>query len=261
MGDGLATRLERKVALVTGGGSGIGRAAALAFAREGARVIIADVDVSGGEETIRLIQAAGGAAIFVRADVSKAAEVAAFVKQGVETYNRLDCALNNAGIQGGLQQTADCSEENWDRIIATNLTGVWLCMKHEIAYMVKRGGGTIVNTASNFGLVGSPGMPAYTASKHGVVGLTKTAALEYAKSGIRVNAVCPGPTQTPLVDRVLSQQPQLANQIVEAIKAREPLGRMGRPEEIAEAVVWLCSEAASFVTGIALAVDGGFVAQ
>jgi NAD(P)-dependent dehydrogenase (short-subunit alcohol dehydrogenase family) len=257
----LAPRLEKKVALVTGGGSGIGRAAALVFAREGARVVVADVDVIGGEETIRLIQATGGAAIFVRADVSRAAEVAALVKQGVETYNRLDCALNNAGIQGELQQTADCSEENWERIIATNLTGVWLCMKHEIAYMAQHGGGAIVNTASNFGLVGSPGMPAYTASKHGVVGLTKTAALEYAKAGIRVNAVCPGPTQTPLVDRVLGQQPQLADQIVEAIKAREPLGRMGRPEEIAEAVMWLCSEAASFVTGIALAVDGGFVAQ
>jgi NAD(P)-dependent dehydrogenase (short-subunit alcohol dehydrogenase family) len=134
-------------------------------------------------------------------------------------------------------------------------------MKHEIPYMLKQGGGAIVNTASNFGLVGSSGMPAYVASKHGVVGLTKTAALEYAKAGIRVNAVCPGPTQTPLVDRILRQQPQIANQIVEAIKAREPLGRMGRPEEIAEAVVWLCSEAASFVTGVALAVDGGFVAQ
>jgi len=254
-------RLDKKVALVTGGGSGIGRASALAFAREGAKVIIADVNVTGGEETVQLIQAAGGAAIFVQADVSQAAEVAALVKKGVEIYGRLDCALNNAGIQGEIQQTAECSEENWDRIIATNLTGVWLSMKHEIPYMLKQGGGAIVNIASNFGLVGSRGMPAYTASKHGVVGLTKTAALEYARLGIRVNAVCPGPTQTPLVDRVLSQQPQIANQIVEAIKAREPMGRMGQPEEIADAVVWLCSEAASFVTDIALAVDGGFVAQ
>jgi len=257
----LAPRLDKKVALVTGGGSGIGRASALAFAREGAKIIIADVNITGGEETVQLIHAAGGAAIFVRADVSKAAEVAALVKKGVETYSRLDCALNNAGIQGEIQQTAECSEENWDRIIATNLTGVWLCMKHEIPYMLKQGGGAIVNIDSNFGLVWSRGMPPYTASKHGVVRLTKTAALEYAKSGIRVNAVCPGPTQTPLVDRILSQQPQIANQIVEAIKAREPMGRMGQPEEIAEAVVWLCSEAASFVTGIALAVDGGFVAQ
>ncbi|MBI3329353.1 MAG: SDR family oxidoreductase [Nitrospinae bacterium] len=257
----MAGQLDKKVALVTGGGSGIGRASALALAREGAKVIIADVNVTEGEETVQLIQAAGGTAIFVQADVSQATEVAALVKKGVETYSRLDCALNNAGIQGEIRQTAECSEENWDRIIATNLTGVWLCMKHEISYMLKQGGGAIVNIASNFGLVGSRGMPAYTASKHGVVGLTKTAALEYAKSGIRVNAVCPGPTQTPLVDRILSQQPQIANQIVEAIKAREPMGRMGQPEEIADAVVWLCSEAASFVTGIALAVDGGFVAQ
>jgi len=257
----MARLLEQKVALVTGGGSGIGRASAIAFSREGAEVIVSDIDVTGGEETIRLIQAAGGTAIFVQADVARGTEVEALVKKGVETYGRLDYALNNAGIQGEIRQTAECSEENWNRIIAINLTGVWLCMKHELAYMLPQGSGTIVNTASNFGLVGSQGMPAYSASKHGVLGLTKTAALEYAKMGIRVNAVCPGPTQTPLVDRILSQQPQLATQIVEAIKAREPVGRMGQPEEIAEAVVWLCSEAASFVTGIALAVDGGFVAQ
>jgi NAD(P)-dependent dehydrogenase (short-subunit alcohol dehydrogenase family) len=257
----MARLLEQKVALVTGGGSGIGRASAIAFSREGAEVIVSDIDITGGEETIRLIQAAGGTAIFVQADVARGTEVEALVKKGVETYGRLDYALNNAGIQGEIRQTAECSEENWNRIIAINLTGVWLCMKHELAYMLPQGSGTIVNTASNFGLVGSQGMPAYSASKHGVLGLTKTAALEYAKMGIRVNAVCPGPTQTPLVDRILSQQPQLATQIVEAIKAREPVGRMGQPEEIAEAVVWLCSEAASFVTGIALAVDGGFVAQ
>jgi len=257
----VAGRLDKKIALITGGGSGIGRSSALAFAREGAKVIVSDVDSAGGKETVQMIQAAGGTAIFVKADVSKAAEVEMLVKRGVEVYGRLDCALNNAGIQGEIKQTAECSEENWHRIIAINLTGVWLCMKHEIPYMLKQGGGAIVNTASNFGLVGSIGMPAYAASKHGVLGLTKTAALEYAKSGIRVNAVCPGPTQTPLVDRILNEQPQLANQIVEAIKAREPLGRMGQPQEIAEAVVWLCSEAASFVTGAAMAVDGGFVAQ
>lgn len=257
----MAGRLDKKIALITGAASGIGRASALAFAREGAKVIVSDVDIEGGEGTVQMIQAAGGTAIFVKADVSKAAEVEMLVKRGVEVYGRLDCALNNAGIQGEIKQTAECSEENWHRIIAINLTGVWLCMKHEIPYMLKQGGGAIVNTASNFGLVGSIGMPAYAASKHGVLGLTKTAALEYAKSGIRVNAVCPGPTQTPLVDRILNEQPQLANQIVEAIKAREPLGRMGQPQEIAEAVVWLCSEAASFVTGAAMAVDGGFVAQ
>ncbi len=257
----MAGRLDKKIALVTGGGSGIGRAAALAFAREGAKVVVGDVDVEGGEETVQMIQTAGGTALFVKADVSKAVEVAALAKTGVETFGRLDCAFNNAGIQGDLTPTAECSEENWHRIIATNLTGVWLCMKHEIPYLLKQGGGAIVNTASNFGLVGSSGMPAYTASKHGVVGLTKTAALEYAKSGVRVNAVCPGPVQTPMVDKILRRQPQLADQIVEAIKAREPVGRMGQPEEIAEAVVWLCSDAASFVTGVAMAVDGGFVTQ
>jgi NAD(P)-dependent dehydrogenase (short-subunit alcohol dehydrogenase family) len=208
-----------------------------------------------------MIQAAGGTAMFVKADVSQGNEVERMVKLAVETYGRLDCAFNNAGIQGDLAQTAECSEENWHRIIAINLTGVWLCMKHAIPFMMQRGSGAIVNTASNFGLVGSNGMPAYTASKHGVLGLTKTAALEYAKAGIRINAVCPGPTQTPLVDNLLRQQPQRADQIVAAILAREPVGRMGRPEEVAEAVVWLCSEAASFVTGIALAVDGGYVAQ
>jgi len=247
--------------LVTGGASGIGRATALAFAREGAKVVVADVAIAGGEETVRMVRAAGGTAIFVQADVARGNEVERMVKRGMETYGRLDCAFNNAGIQGDLAQTAACSEENWQRIIAINLTGVWLCMKYEIPPMLARGGGAIVNTASNFGLVGSDGMPAYAASKHGVVGLSKTAALEYAKAGIRVNAVCPGPTQTPLVDQVLRQQPQLADRIVEAITAREPVGRMGRPEEIADAVVWLCSDAASFVTGAAIAVDGGFVAQ
>ncbi len=257
----MAGRLDTKVALVTGGGSGIGRASAVVFAREGAKVVVADVDVAGGEETVRMVEAAGGAALFVSADVSKAAEVSALVERTVETYGRLDCALNNAGIQGDIKQTAECSQENWDRIIAINLTGVWLCMKHEIPHMLHQGGGAIVNTASNFGLVGSNGMPAYSASKHGVVGLTKTAALEYAKSGIRVNAVCPGPVQTPLVDKVLAAQPELGGQIIKAIEAREPIGRMGQPEEIAEAVVWLCSDAASFVTGTAMSVDGGFVTQ
>ena len=257
----MAGQLDTRVALVTGGGSGIGRASAVVFAREGARVVVTDVDEDGGQETVRIIEAAGGTARFVRADVSQAAEVAALVEQAVSTYGRLDCALNNAGIQGDIRQTAECSRENWDRIIATNLTGVWLCMKHEIPHMLSQGGGAIVNTSSNFGLVGSNGMPAYSASKHGVLGLTKTAALEYAKSGIRVNAVCPGPVQTPLVDKVLAAQPELGDQIIKAIEAREPVGRMGQPEEIAEAVVWLCSDAASFVTGTAMSVDGGFVTQ
>lgn len=253
--------MTNKVALVTGGGSGIGQASAVAFAREGAAVVVADVDLAGGQETVRLIETAGGSALFVKTDVSLPTEVEALVRKTVETYERLDYALNNAGIQGDLLQTAECTEENWDRTIGINLKGVWLCLRCEIPIMLKQGAGVIVNTSSNFGLVGSIGMPAYSASKHGVIGLTKTAALEYAKSGIRVNAVCPGPVQTPMVDKILQRQPELADQIIESIKMREPIGRMGRPEEIAEAVVWLCSDAASFVTGMAMPVDGGFVAQ
>ncbi|MGH7906424.1 MAG: SDR family oxidoreductase [Candidatus Binataceae bacterium] len=256
----MAGSLADKVALVTGGASGIGRAAAVAFAREGARVVISDIDAGGGEATRALIRDAGGSAIFVRTDVSKAAEVELLVKRVVESFGRLDCTFNNAGIQGQISPTADCSEENWDRIIGTNLKGVWLCMKYEIQQMLRQGGGAIVNTASNFGLVGSIGMPAYSASKHGVIGLSKTAALENARSGIRVNAVCPGPTRTPLAEGVLREQPD-ADRIVEAIMARLPVGRWGKPEEIAESVVWLCSDAASFVTGAALPVDGGYVTQ
>ncbi len=249
--------LEGKAALVTGASSGIGRATALVFAREGAKVVVADVVVAGGEETVRLIKTVGGEAIFVKADVSKAAEVEAMVNTAVAAYGRLDCAHNNAGIEGAMSTTTDYAEEDWDRVIRINLKGVWLCMKSEIAQMLKQGGGAVVNTASGAGLVGLANMSAYVASKHGVIGLTKTAALEYAKAGIRVNAVCPGVIQTPMVARVTGRQPQLA----EALVAAEPVGRVGQPEEIAEAVVWLCSEAASFVTGHAMAVDGGYVAQ
>ncbi len=249
--------LEGKAALVTGASSGIGRATALVFAREGAKVVVADVVVAGGEETVRLIKTVGGEAVFVKADVSKAAEVEAMVNTAVAAYGRLDCAHNNAGIEGAMSTTTDYAEEDWDRVIRINLKGVWLCMKSEIAQMLKQGGGAGVNTASGAGLVGLANMSAYVASKHGVIGLTKTAALEYAKAGIRVNAVCPGVIQTPMVARVTGRQPQLA----EALVAAEPVGRVGQPEEIAEAVVWLCSEAASFVTGHAMAVDGGYVAQ
>jgi NAD(P)-dependent dehydrogenase (short-subunit alcohol dehydrogenase family) len=253
----MAELLKGKVALVTGGGSGIGRASALAFAREGAKVVVADVVVEGGEETVGMIKKAGGEALFVKADVSKAAEVEAMVNKAVETYGRLDCAYNNAGIEGAVAQTVECSEENWDRTLNINLKGVWLCLKYEIPQMLKQGGGAIVNTASVAGLVGFAGLPAYVASKHGVAGLTKTAALEYAKSGIRVNAVCPGAIRTPMTERLFRAQPQMA----ESATAMEPVGRMGTPEEIAEAVAWLCSDAASFVTGHAMAVDGGMVAQ
>jgi len=206
---------------------------------------------------VRQIKAAGGEAIFVKADMAKAAEVEAMVQKAVVTYGRLDCAHNNAGIEGATGRTADYREEDWERVIRVNLTGVWFCMKYEIAQMLKQGGGAIVNTASDAGLLGVPQMPAYVASKHGVVGLTKTAALEYAKSGIRVNAVCPGVIKTPMVERITSQRAGRA----ERMAAIEPVGRMGKPEEIAEAVVWLCSEAASFVTGLPMSVDGGITAQ
>ncbi len=250
-------RLDTKIALVTGAGSGIGRATALVFAREGAKVVVSDIVVAGGQETVRQIEAAGGEAIFVKADVSQAADVETLVAQTVETYGRLDCAFNNAGIEGGVKPTIDCTEEEFDRTIAVNLTGVWLCMKYEIQQMLSQGGGAIVNTASAAGLVGFPGLPDYVASKHGVVGLTKTAALEYAKSGIRVNAVCPGVIQTPMVERGA----QLSPGFDELAVSMEPVGRFGQPAEIGEAVVWLCSDAASFVTGIPMQVDGGLVAQ
>jgi NAD(P)-dependent dehydrogenase (short-subunit alcohol dehydrogenase family) len=255
----MAGRVDGKVALVTGGASGIGRATALTFAREGAKLVIADMNAEGGQQTVHMITENCGEATFVQVDVSQAREVEAMISKAVETYGRLDCAHNNAGI--GSRPRAplhECTEGTWDRVLAINLKGVWLCMKHEIIQMLKQGSGTIVNTASIMGLVGSwSGTAAYNASKHGVVGLTKTAALEYATSGIRVNAVCPGYIQTPLIEEALTSNPALEAQIV----ARHPVGRMGKPEEIAEAVVWLCSDAASFVTGHTMTVDGGYVAQ
>ncbi len=253
----MAGTLEGKVALVTGGGSGIGRASAMTFAREGARVVVADVAVEGGEETVRIIQDAGGEGIFVRADVSKAGEVEALINSAVETYSRLDCAHNNAGIEQVPVRIHEYPEEVWDRLISINLKGVWLCMKYEIAQMLKQGGGAIVNTSSVAGLVGFRGISAYVASKHGVAGLTKTASLEYAEAGIRINAVCPGFIRTPLLERFINHNPELEAQLVQL----EPVGRIGTPEEVAEAVVWLSSDAASFVTGHTMAVDGGFVAQ
>jgi NAD(P)-dependent dehydrogenase (short-subunit alcohol dehydrogenase family) len=258
----MAGRVEGKVALVTGGASGIGRATALTFAREGAKLVVADTNEEGGQQTVHMITEQGGEAIFVETDIPKAVEVQALISKAVETYGRLDCAHNNAGISGfgiagdGYTLTAEYPEERWHQVIAVNLTGVWLCMKYEIAQMLTQGGGTIVNTASAAGLVGGRGMSAYVASKHGVVGLTKTAALEYAQQGIRVNCVCPGWIQTPMTARGLSDPEQKAQ-----IVAREPIGRVGTPEEVAETVVWLCSDAASFVTGHAMSVDGGLVAQ
>ena len=254
----MAGTLEGKTALVTGGGSGIGRAASLAYSREGARVVVVDVNVEGGEETVQRIKESGGEAILVHADVSSNAGTQAMVAETVERFGRLDCAFNNAGISGGRDRnlTADYTQDDWDQVISVNLTGVWLSMKAEIPQMLAQGGGAIVNTASIMGLIATPGSVAYMAAKHGVVGLTKAAALEYAKDNLRVNAVCPGYIDTPLL------QPLFANEDrKEQVVSRHPVGRLGQPEEIAEAVIWLSSDAASFVTGHSMAVDGGYVAQ
>jgi NAD(P)-dependent dehydrogenase (short-subunit alcohol dehydrogenase family) len=253
----MAGRVEGKVSLITGGGSGIGRATALLFGREGARVVISDYNAEGGERTAKEIRNAGGAAEFHAADMSNPAQVEALIGKIVAAHGRLDCAFNNAGIEGQMASTPECSLENWDRVIAINLSGVFYCMKYEIAQMLKQGGGAIVNTSSAAGLIGLAGAPAYVAAKHGVAGLTKTAALEFAQRGIRVNAVCPGFIRTPMVERVLDRGSFNEEQIF----AAEPMHRLGKPEEIAEAVLWLCSDASSFVTGLPMPVDGGYIAQ
>ena len=204
-----------------------------------------------------MIKAAGGEAIFVKCDVSKSGEVKGMIEKTIATFGRLDYAFNNAGTEGVMASTHECTEENFDKTINVNLKGVWLCMKYEIPEILKQGKGVIVNCSSIAGLVGSPGLPAYVATKHGVIGLTKTAALEYAKTGIRVNAVCPGAIKTAMIDRITGKNKEVEDQF----EAMEPIGRMGEPDEVAKAVIWLCSDDASFVTGHALAVDGGWVAQ
>ncbi len=247
-------RVEGKIALVTGAGSGIGRATALTFAREGAKVAVADMDSSGGEETVRLIKDSGSDATFIKVDVSQESEVKAMVDNVVSVYGRLDCAHNNAGIEGAVAPMAEYKIEDWNKVIAVNLTGVWLCLKHEISQMLKQDGGAIVNTASISGLIGDKNMCAYNASKHGVNGLSKGAAVEYSRQGIRVNSVCPGVIRTSMVERLIASGAQSETDL-------GPMGRLARPEEIGEVVVWLCSDAASFVTGHTMAADGGFVAE
>lgn len=252
----MAGLLEGKVALITGGSSGIGRASALVFAREGAKVVVSDVVVEGGQETVHMVRENGGSAIFVEADVSNAAEIETLVDSAFKSYGRLNCAFNNAGI-GHTGTITECTEEEWDRVMAINLKGVWLCMKYEIMHMAMHGGGAIVNTSSVAGIVGHPRKAIYTASKHGVIGLTKVAALQYAKAGIRINAVCPGPIRTGLTEPSWSRDPQAEARAISQV----PVGRIGAPEEVAEASAWLCSDTASYVTGHALVVDGGWVAQ
>lgn len=246
--------LKDKVALVTGGGSGIGRAASLVFAREGAKVAVSDIDNEGGEETVRMIKETGGEALFIKADVSKAQDVERMVNQTLDAYKGLYCACNNAGI-GSPAGTVICTEKEWDRTMSVNLKGVWLCMKHEIPQMLNNGGGAIVNVSSFAGLAASKlGLVAYSASKHGVIGLTKTSAVEFAKQGIRINAVCPGATRTAIIEKFISD-PEVESRVA----SNNPMNRIASPAEVAEAIVWLCSDAASFVTGIAMPVDGGQV--
>jgi NAD(P)-dependent dehydrogenase (short-subunit alcohol dehydrogenase family) len=245
-----------KVVLVTGAAAGIGRATALAFGRAGACVVVADTSVDGGHATAAMIVEAGGKALYVKADVSRAADVEALVEKTVNYYGRIDCAVNNAGIEEGSQGVTDGDEAQFDRIMSVNLKGVWLCMKYELRKMAKQGSGAIVNVASTGALVAVPARALYAASKHAVVGLTKSAAVEYAKSGIRVNSLCPGAVKTPMLARVLEREPQTEKKL----KAAHPMGRFAEASEIANAILWLCSDQSSFVTGHQLAIDGGLTA-
>jgi NAD(P)-dependent dehydrogenase (short-subunit alcohol dehydrogenase family) len=250
-------RFEGKVALITGGAAGIGRTTALAFAREGAKIVIADINVQGGEETVKMIRDAGGEAVFVKTDVRISDEVKNMAEKAVEDFGRLDIAFNNAGINEDAVTISRCAEDSWERMIDTNLTGVFLCMKYELPKIRRSGGGSIVNMASVMGLVGDGSHPGYSGSKHGVVGLTRTAAIVYAQAGVRINAVCPGPTLTSLIHKLIDGQPEVERMLLSHI----PMNRMAQPEEIAKAVLFLCSDDASYITGHPLAVDGGWVAR
>lgn len=248
--------LEDRIALVTGAGSGIGRAIALAFAREGARVVVADTNTAGGEETVALVRASGAEAFFAWVDVARLDDSRQVVQRTVQTWGRLDIACNNAGIGGESNPTADYSEEGWQQVIGVNLSGVFFGMKHQIAQMLKTGGGAIVNVASILGQVGFANAPAYTAAKHGVVGLTKAAALEYGPRNVRINAVGPAFIHTPMI-AMFEEDAAVREQLV----AQHPLGRLGTPEEVAELVAWLASPRASFATGGFYPIDGGYLAR
>jgi NAD(P)-dependent dehydrogenase (short-subunit alcohol dehydrogenase family) len=279
----MTDQFKEKIILITGGATGIGCATALAFARQGAQVVVADVDAANGEETVSQIRDAGGEALFVRCDVSNAEDVQALFQTILSTHGHLDCAFNNAGIEGEFNPLTESSDDNFDRVLAVNLKGVWLCMKEEVRIMRKQKGGAIVNTASVAGMVAERGYPAYAAAKGGVIQLTRTVAIEYAATGIRVNAVCPGLVRTPMMKRALrnlrpsamtygARQSPSSRWLTDTffgippfkkmmIKFMQPVGRPGEPEEIAAAVLYFCSDAAKFVTGQTLVLDGGMTAQ
>ena len=248
-------RLKDKVALITGGASGIGRATSLLFAREGAHVVVVDVAIEGGNETVRQIAAAGGASTFVKADVAISSEVRGFIEATVTAHGRLDVLFNNAGVEGPAAKIADYDEDDWARVVAIDLTAVFLAMKHAIPHMVRQGGGTIISTASVAGLVGFPGSAAYAAAKAGVINLTRLAAVEYARHNVRVNCICPGIIDTPMAGRVLGGQRD------ERLNRLQPVGRFGRPEDIASAALFLASDESSFANGAPFIIDGGYVAR